>query len=53
MNLCRLQMDIRQENRLNTLTISEGQEIYLKFLIVIYLTSSRVNWAFFDMSWPD
>jgi hypothetical protein len=27
-----MQRDIRQKKRMNTLTISEGQEIYLKFL---------------------
>jgi hypothetical protein len=27
------QRDIRQENPINTLTISEGQEMYLKFFI--------------------
>jgi hypothetical protein len=27
-----MQRDIRQENRMNALTISEGQEMYLKFL---------------------
>jgi hypothetical protein len=26
-----MQRDIRQENCMNTLTISEGQEIYVKF----------------------
>jgi hypothetical protein len=26
-----MQRDIRQENRMNTLTISEGQKMYLKF----------------------
>jgi hypothetical protein len=26
-----MQTDIRQENRMNTLTISEGQKMYLKF----------------------
>jgi hypothetical protein len=26
-----MQRDIRQENRMNTLTVSEGQKMYLKF----------------------
>jgi hypothetical protein len=26
-----MQTDIRQENRMNTLTINEGQKMYLKF----------------------
>jgi hypothetical protein len=31
--LSAMQRDIRQENPINTLTISEGQEMYLKFFI--------------------
>jgi hypothetical protein len=31
-----MQRDIRQENRMNTLTISERQKMYLKFFKNIY-----------------
>jgi hypothetical protein len=32
-----MQRDIRQENRINTLTISERQKIYLKFFKNTYI----------------
>jgi hypothetical protein len=33
-----MQRDIRQENRMNTLTIIEGQKMYLKFFKNTYKT---------------
>jgi hypothetical protein len=49
-----MQRDIRQENRLNTLTISERQKMYLKFLKNTYqdcriLTPQQIELLFIKM----
>jgi hypothetical protein len=51
MNLCR---HIRQENRMNTLTISERQKMYLKFFKNTYqdcriLTPQQIELLFIKM----
>jgi hypothetical protein len=49
-----MQRDIRQENRMNTLTISERQKMYLKFFKNTYqdcriLTSQQIELLFIKM----
>jgi hypothetical protein len=49
-----MQKDIRQENRMNTLTISERQKMYLKFFKNIYhdcriLTPQQIELLFIKM----
>jgi hypothetical protein len=49
-----MHMDIRQENRMNTLTISERQKMYLKFFKNTYqdcriLTPQQIKLLFIKM----